>query len=197
MEIKTLAGWHEYAETHAGSCSMEGFERGCRMKTLTDLKRDAGSGRLSLELYAWHGKTGDGIPERIRGIRKVSSVNTVCLKLLSADGTESELRFVRAKLLDYDDKSLIIFAPAHREPTEEERAVQAGAEKIMEESPHDWFWKVKDYYRKSPCPWMAPYGEKMIKGKRYLAHEDKVLDYAVRGDAILRYIVHMKLEEAA
>ena len=44
---------------------------------------------------------------------------------------------------------------------------------------------------------MAPYGEKMIKGKRYLAHEDKVLDYAVRGDAILRYIVHMKLEEAA
>ena len=115
MEIKTLAGWHEYAETHAGSCSMEGFERGCRMKTLTDLKRDASSGRLSLELYAWHGKTGNGIPERIRGVRKVSGVNTVCLKLLSADGTESELRFVRAKLMDYDDKSLIIFAPAaHR-----------------------------------------------------------------------------------
>ena len=90
-----------------------------------------------------------------------------------------------------------MYAPAHREPTEDERTAQAVAAKIQKENPQDWYWRVKDYYRKSLYPWMIPYGEKAIKGKRYLAHEDKVLDHSVRGDVILRYIVHMKLEDAA
>ena len=41
------------------------------MKTLADLKRDAGSGKLSLELIERFGKTGNEIKSTMIGIRKV------------------------------------------------------------------------------------------------------------------------------
>lgn len=41
------------------------------MKTLADFKRDAASGKIKLELVERYGKTGEEIPERIRGIRIV------------------------------------------------------------------------------------------------------------------------------
>ena len=41
------------------------------MKTLADFKRDAASGKIKLELVKRYGKTGEEIPERIRGIRIV------------------------------------------------------------------------------------------------------------------------------
>lgn len=163
------------------------------MKTLADLKRDAASGRLSLELHFRYGKTGDGIPENMRGVRKVWGVNTVALILRNADGTESELHFDRAKLIAYDGKTLTVFAPGHRDPTEEERAVQNGARRIMEENPEASYWKLKQYYLNSACPWMRPYGD-TIRGKQYLAGEDKVLDKSVRGDPILQYVVHIAVE---
>ena len=75
---------------------------------LADLKRDAASGKIKLELVERYGKTGEEIPERIRGIRTVSKINTVAIFLANADGVESELRFDSAKLVEYDGKSLTI-----------------------------------------------------------------------------------------
>lgn len=46
------------------------------MKTLADLKRDAASGKLSLELIERFGQSGDDIKSTMRGIRKVSPLFT-------------------------------------------------------------------------------------------------------------------------
>ena len=45
----------------------------------------------------------------------------------------------------------------------------------------------KDYFASSTCPWMD--GMNKIRGKKYCPEKDKVLDYSVRGEMILRYEV--------
>ena len=164
------------------------------MKTLADLKRDAAGGKLRLELIEHFGKTGEAIPERLRGIRDVVSVNTVALNLRNSCGEESELRFSRASLMAYDGETLTVYAAGYRDVTPEERAVLTGAEtfKADYEREHpgcEPYYRVLDYYKKSPCPWMRPYGDEK-HGKRYDAEKDKVRDKSVKGEAILRYLVH-------
>lgn len=155
------------------------------MKTLAQLKRDAYSGRLSLEMIERYGKTGSEIPERLRGIRKVIGANTVCIKLLNLDGAESKLPLPNARLVDYTDDELLIYEPAQREPNEQEQRTLKEAKRIYK----DCAWKVKDFLRQSDCPWMS--GEKKIQGKRYLTWKGKVLDNSIRGNVILRYKVYM------
>ena len=93
------------------------------MKTLADLKRDAGSGKLSLELIERFGQTGNEIKSTMIGIRKVVGCNTVSLSLLNNDGNISELRFGSAKLIEYGDDTLTLYLAAHRELTEEEQKI--------------------------------------------------------------------------
>lgn len=164
------------------------------MKTLAQLKRDALSGRLSLEMVEHFGKTGNGIPERLRGIRKVIGANTVCIKLLNQDGQESELDLKYAKLVAYTDDTLTIYAPNQRDPDEQEQKVLEEAERIAKEyeaeNPYsDAFWRVKEFFRQSACPWMA--GNEMLRGKKYQSWTGKVIDSSQRGDVILRYKVYM------
>lgn len=162
------------------------------MGTLADLKRDAKSGKLRLELIECFGKTGEEIPEQLRGVRDVASVNTVGIKLRNARGEESELRLERASLIEYRENTLTVYNPGYRALTKEERAVLVGEKAFREDyqrrNPYsDPYWAVKRYYKDSACPWM--YGMETIRGKRYQCGEDRVRDAAVRGDAILRYRV--------
>lgn len=162
------------------------------MKTLADLKRDAASGKMSLEIVERFGKTGNDIPAKMQGIRKVIGSNTVCIKLLNNNGEESELRFDCAKLMEYDGETLVIYNPGRREPTAEEKMVLYGVKSIYEkykDSYNGGFWQAKDYVKNSACPWMA--GNGFIKGKMYEQHSGKVVDKSIKGDVILRYIVHM------
>lgn len=161
--------------------------------TLAKLKRDAQSGTIKFEMIERYGKTGEAIPEYCRGIRSVSRVNTVAIILVTADGKESELRLGSAKLIEYDGKSLTIYAPGERDVTAEEQTVLDGAKKLVNDyiSKHPfsdgWFWKEKEYFKHSVCPWMR--GCETIKGKRY-NYNGKVIDNAVKGRAILRYRIH-------
>lgn len=157
--------------------------------TLSAFKRDAASGKISLELLE---RYGDEIPEKMRGIRKISKVNTVGVSLVNEHGEESELRFGSAKLIDYDGKFLTVYEPGQREPTEEEKKVldkwNAKAEKRLKENPFaEIYWTKKDYFANSSCPWMS--GHETVKGKRYL-YNGKVLDKSIRGKQILKYAVH-------
>ena len=159
---------------------------------LADLKRDAASGKIKLELVERYGKTGEEIPERIRGIRTVSKINTVAIFLANADGVESELRFDSAKLVEYDGKSLTIYERGERDLTEQEQKILADWQKIEDDyyqrNLHgDAYWKKKDYFKKCPCPWLAGY--ETVKGK-YYNYNGKVLDNQVRGNAILKYNVY-------
>lgn len=161
--------------------------------TLSRLKRDAAAGKIQFEMIERYGKTGDEIPERLRGIRSVARVNTVAIMLVTEDGIESELRFDTAKLTEYDGKTLTIYDPAERKLTFEEREVLESAQKLQNEYEKKYpygdggFWKKKHFISKSPCPWMD--GNKTIKGKRY-NYNGKVIDYSIRGKAILKYIIH-------
>lgn len=159
---------------------------------LADLKRDAASGKIRLELVERYGKTGEEIPERIRGIRTVSRINTVAIFLANEDGVESELRFDSARLVEYDGKSLTIYERGERELTEQERKILADWQKIEDDyykqNPYgDAYWKKKDYFKKCPCPWLNGY--ETVRGK-YYNYNGKVLDNQVRGNAILKYNVY-------
>ena len=119
------------------------------MKTLADLKRDASNGKIKLEMVERYGKTGNEVPETIRGIRTVSKVNTVAIFLANNDGVKSELRLDSAKLVEYDGEALTIYARGERDLTEQERKILA-----------DW-QKIEDAYSQSN-PYGDVYWEKRI-----------------------------------
>lgn len=160
--------------------------------TLAQFKRDAASGKIKLELVERYGKTGEEIPERIRGIRTVSRINTVAIFLANEDGVESELRFDSAKLVEYDGKSLTIYERGERDLTEQEQKILADWQKIEDDyykqNPYgNSYWKKKDYFKKCPCPWLNGY--ETVKGK-YYNYNGKILDNQIRGKAILKYNVY-------
>lgn len=162
------------------------------MKTLADLKRDAAGGKIKFELIERYGETGDEIPERLRGIRSVSKVNTVGITLVNSEGLISELRFEGAKLIEYDGKSLTIYDRGERDLTEQERKILADWQKIEDDcyqrNPYNnTYWKKKDYFKKCPCPWLDGY--ETIKGKCY-NYNGKVLDNQVKGNVALKYRIY-------
>lgn len=165
--------------------------------SLVQFFRDAAHG-MQLELVEWNGKTGEEIPERLRGLRPVSSVHSQSITLRSTTGGEdSYLWLERASLVEYDGKTLTVYNPALREVTPEERAELDKCRKMLEEyneknpfSSDCGYWKRKDFFKNCPTPWMD--GADTIKGKRYIQHEDKVLDYAIKGDKTLKYNVFLE-----
>ena len=160
--------------------------------TLAQFKRDAASGKIKLELVERYGKTGEEIPERIRGIRTVSRINIVAIFLANENGVESELRFDSAKLIEYDGKSLTIYERGERDLTEQEKKILADWQKIEDEyskqNPYgNAYWKEKDYFKRYPCPWLSGY--ETVRGK-YYNYKGKILDSQIRGNAILKYNVY-------
>lgn len=162
--------------------------------TLTQLKRDANSGKLTLELIERFGKTGENIPNTLRGMRKVTGSNSVGIFLQNENGQTSELTIKSAKLVEYTNDMLLIYEAGEREPTEEERRVLNEWDKLEKEyyknNPYgDTFWKKKLYFQNSICPWMSGFSD-TIRGKRYQMHNQKVLDNKLRGNIILKYKVY-------
>ena len=169
------------------------------MKTLADLKRDAGSGKLSLELIERFGKTGNEIKSTMIGIRKVVGCNTVALSLLNNDGNISELRFGSAKLIEYGEDTLTLYLAAHRELTEEEQKILDEWKKIEDDclakNPFcETYWKRKDYFASCTCPWLD--GSEMKRGKRleYVNGKPMIRDNSIKGEAVLKYKVHFARE---
>ena len=117
------------------------------MKRLADFIRDAKRGNMSMELAEWYGKTGDEIPERLRGIRRVVRQNSVALFLQSPQGTESELRYGAASLNEYDGKTFTVYNPGFRPLTDKEkkildewRELEAYYLRVLEQQ-----WKCTDF----------------------------------------------------
>lgn len=161
------------------------------MKSLADLKRYAKSGKIKLEMTYRYGMD---LPTYCQGIRSITNVNSVGFTLVTPEGKESVFRYSTAKLTEYDGDTLIIYAPAQREPTPEEQAVLDEAKRIVDEYIKEypygegWYWSKKRFFQRSNCPWMDGY--KMIRGKRYLSHNGKVLGCSIKGEIIHKYIVH-------
>lgn len=165
------------------------------MKTLAELRRDAKSGQMGLELVEWYGKTGEDIKANLRGVRRVDGANSVALLLINNEGNISELRIKYATLVEYDGESLTVYAAGYRDLTEEEKKILSEWERIekeyLEKNPFaETFWKRRDFFSKCSCPWL--YGTDTVKGKHleYIDGEVKIRDRKIRGVAILKYKVY-------
>ena len=173
------------------------------MKTLADLKRDAASGKMSLELIERYGQTGEEIKSTMRGIRPVIGCNSVSISILNHDGNISELRYGCAKLVEYDGEAetLTLFAAGHRELTDEEQALldewRAVEKQYLKDNPlGDSYWKHKHFFATSACPWLSGY--ETIRGKclDYVEGRNMIRDNSIKGEAVLKYKVHMKRGDA-
>ena len=81
---------------------MEVLQMKNKVFSLAELRREAKGQKIKFEMIERYGKTGEAIPERLRGIREVSEVNTVGIKLVNQSGAISELSIPRASLINYD-----------------------------------------------------------------------------------------------
>jgi len=168
--------------------------------SVATLKRHANSGAMSLELIERFGEPASEQKASMQGIRKVLRANTVALVLLNHDGAESECRVDHgAELVEYDGETLTIYNPGLRELTVEEQGLFDELKKKQDEYlakyPYaDTYWMKKSFFIDSSCPWLD--GSDMIRGKKYLSWENKVLDCKVRGEAILKYKVHFDTNQA-
>ena len=161
------------------------------MKTMAEFKRDAASGRMSLEMIERYGKSVDDIPERLKGVRKVVKTNTVCAMLLNQLGELSELRFGCANLLVYDGDTLTVYDAGIRDLTQQEKEIMHHVQEIRKEYENTYsggFYKAKDYIKNSACPWLG--SVKPIKGKMLV--NDKVRDNSIKGNVVLRYKVYIE-----
>lgn len=163
------------------------------MKTLADLKRDAKNRTIMFELIERFGEKKNEIPERLRGIRKIVKVNSTAITLISEHGEKSDLDFPRAKLMEYNDDSLVIYEAGYRELTDEEQTILEDWQKIedayYERYPYgDTFCKRLDYFKKCPCPWLV--GSEVIKGKCYSKRLKKIKDNSIKGKPVLKYKIH-------
>ena len=166
-------------------------------KSVAQLKRDANSGKMFLELVERYGKTDKEIPERIRGKRRLLGANSVSLMIARSDfpTQASEMRICSAALVEYDGVTLTVFEIGNRPLTPEEKKVLDEAQRIVkeycEEFPYSdgWYWKEKHYIENSPFPYLL---QEERNGKRLVytnADEPRICDPAVRGNAILKYKV--------
>ena len=156
------------------------------------LKREANTGKMRLEILERYGKSGEELPLKLRGVRRVLNSNSVALRIENTDGTVSSL-FVDtgAKLVDYDGESLTVYDPAQRDLTDQERKILALWKDLENdyyaENPYgNAYWRRKEYFSHCPCPWLD--GCDKVRGKRYLSN-GKVQDNSIRGNQILKYKV--------
>jgi len=167
--------------------------------TLADLKRDATLGKIKLELIERYGQTGETIPPRCRGIRKVIKTNSVEMTLETTDGQKSYLRYPAAGLMEYDGEMLTIYQAGERELTDEEKRIEDEFRRMQseyyEKNPYgNFYWHSVEYYKNSKAPWLS--GSKPVKGKCRTynnIHENgygMIRDNRVRGEAILKYRIY-------
>ena len=149
--------------------------------------RDCKSGSIKFEMMY---RYGEEIPERLKGVRTVSKVNTVSVFLMNSSGIESELYIPCASLMEYDGETLTIYNPIERSLTEEERKVYieclAERKKYENQNPYsESYWHMKKVYSECKFPWLDGYEKK--QGKRFSICNETVFDDSQKGKPILKY----------
>lgn len=165
--------------------------------TLTTFKRLAKEKPVFLELVWRYDRTGEEIPENIRGKRKIAKVRSYGFDLVMADRPDSRTKMLRiesAAQFCLEGDTLKVFNSGYREATDEEQAMFNGWHKIQKQHEDDPFWdgyqKMKDFFR----------NEGKGKDYSYLIHarrnmrlgiygNELIYDLKVRGPLALQYKV--------
>lgn len=161
------------------------------MKTISQLKRDANSGKLYLELTDHYGQQP---PERMQGQRHVTRANTRAI-FLETNGKESELLLPSANLVEYTDDKLIIYSAGERELTESEKAFLEKAKQESEAYTQgnvyiNDFWHMQKFFKDNGFSYLLGY--ETSNGKKLNTCTQRVQDTTIKGDPILTYKVILK-----
>lgn len=171
-------------------------------KSLQQLRRDARSGKLWMKCIEYYGKTGDGVPARMRMPRNLVDANTVDIFFLTPEGDRSACRIPRANLVEYTDTYLTVYTYGVRELTHEER--KAMDEWIQIESTDEFekrqlidcltdgsstYWQKKQFFIDKGVPWLFCCDGMSKYGKDLDYSTGKVKDMSVRGEPILKYVI--------
>jgi hypothetical protein len=168
------------------------------MKTLAELKREAKTGNMYLEMVY---RFGSDIPEKLKGKRKVIGSNSVSISLLTTDGRKSELRLEKASLVEYDGDMLTIYGAGSRELNEKEQDIVNEWKKITstkeykEKAYHDaisdggiTYWKEKKFFKDKGALYLM--GCEKQKGLLYDFNAHLIIDESIKGKKELQYKVY-------
>lgn len=164
------------------------------MKTMAELKRDAKAGKIPAVMVQRYEDTGDKIPERLRGGRKVVDANSVGITFLNSEGKKSECRIEAASLLEYTDTHITIYMPGLRDLTEEEQRFfdlwETKRDKRKEEidalsDGNCSYWQQKHFFEDAGYGYLL--GFEKQKGMKYDFSTKKVFDNKVKGSIMLKY----------
>lgn len=165
--------------------------------TLAQFKRDAGTGKMGLQLLERFGKKVEDFY-----ICPVIEVHNKFVVLKKKDGRTSQLDLDYASLVEYDGEMLKVYSIGLRDLTDLEKSVMDGWKKITDTEEYkeqayrdvmtdgsSTFYKDKYYFENSPCPYL--YLEQ--NGKKYDYSTGKVYDPKVKGNCILKYKVFKRV----
>ena len=161
--------------------------------SFAQLRRDALSGHMALELVERYGKKAEQSV-----ICPVCKVETKSIYILR-DGKESWIHMPYASLVYYDGRVLEVYAAGLRDLTTVEKKVMEGWKEITSTESYksaamsdvysdgsSTYYKQERYFRDSPCPYLFyDDGSKKLDMKT-----GKVRDSKIKGMLELKYIVH-------
>lgn len=158
------------------------------MKTIAQLKRDANSGKMFLELINRYGEIP---PEKMQGQRHVTRASTMAI-FLDTNGKESELQLPRANLVEYTDDRLIIYTAGERDLTESEKAfLEKAKQESYEYTKGDIymndFWHMQKFFKDNGFGYLLGYEK--CHGKRLNTSTRRIQDDNIKGEPILTYKV--------
>lgn len=166
------------------------------MKTLSDLKRDAKSGKLFGEMVVRCG-TND-IPERLKGKRQIFDANSVAIFFKTHDGKKSELRIERASLLEYTEDTLTIYNEGFRDLNSDEKAIMnewkeiANTPESIRQREIDlltdgsqMFYKEKAFFHNKGYLYLMGFDEE--KGLKYDFNTKQIRDKNIKGTISMQY----------
>jgi hypothetical protein len=169
------------------------------MKTLADLKRDAASGRLNAVMIERYGEKPE---EKYSQKRKITRANTVSI-FFDTNGKESALEIPRASLVEYDGKTLTIYAPGFRDLNTEEAAIMVEWDKItkteryQEDAQRDaytdgtsTFYQERSFFRNHGKMYLMGCDEEC--GLKYDYNKKQIRDKSIKGDPQLKYNIFME-----
>lgn len=161
-------------------------------KTLAQLMRDATECDLYIEMICYAGS--EDVPDELKGVRQIVGKNSTSIFLCDKEGKGSVLTIKRASLVEYTDKHIILYSPIQRDLTPDEETVLAEWElrRDREQEKIDAltegatsYWQKYDFLR--GCGYKYLVEGMQAKGFEYDSESKKVLDFHIKGDAIMKY----------
>ena len=169
------------------------------MISYAQMMRDFKEGNLALEMVKFYDK--NEIPEKNKGIREITKIQTKAIYLLRQDNKESCLELPNAKLVTYDRKYLRVYGTGKREMTSQEKAVMqewktiTKTEQYQKDLEYDvltdysgtYYQKKKFFTNKNM---LHLFGTAFVKGMKRDYNTNMIFDNKIKGQLQLEYKVH-------